>query len=570
MSVLRFGPFSLDIGRRRLQREDVEVSLQPKVFETLRYLAERPGRVVTREEFQEQLWPDTFVGDAALTRCVKEVRRALGDDPKAPRFVSTIPKIGYRFEAGVEQTGRTVRSDGVRVLAVLPFRPLQDDQRDPGLGLGTAPALSTRLSGLRALVVRPLGTTRRFTALDQDPVAAGRELGVDAVVDGSLQRVGERIRVSVRLLRCDDGGALLAEQYDEDFEDVFHVQDAVCRRIAAAVSLELDHVDAARLARHGTDDIRAYHHFLRGRLGLDHIVPDEARRSIEHFERALELDPGYAQAFVSIAEANIIIAWQGLDPAVDYERARQAAQRAVELDPQIGSAWSFLATVAWEYDWDWSESDRLFQRAVELAPNVVDTWGHYSASCAFSGRGERAVELARRAVAVDGTSSMANAWLTQALHMAGHSEEAVRVGEANVARAPGAPFALFTLGIACLHAGRVDAAIDHLEQAAAPARPDFLGVLTHAYLRAGREREAQTLEANLRELSSAGAAPPLALAMVHSARGDSDSFFEAMEEAFERRGLHAPLLASEPLLEPYRADPRAQALIRRLALPHSR
>lgn len=570
MSVLRFGPFWLDVAKRRLEREGVEVPLQPKVFDTLRYLVENRGRVVAREELLAQLWPDTFVGDAALTRCVKEVRRALGDDPKAPRFVSTIPSVGYRFVAPVASSPAAGGPGQVRVLAVLPFRPLVGDERDPGLELGMADALITRLSGLRALVVRPLGTVRGFTELDQDPLAAGRELGVDAVVDGSLQPLDGRIRVSVRVLRCSDGRALFAEQYDEPFHDVFHVQDVVCRKITAAVSAELDPSEAARIVKHDTDDLRAYRHFLRGRLGLGRVIPDEARRSIEHFEKALELDPGYAQALVSIAEANIIIAWQGLDTARYYGAARRAARRARDLDPQLGGAWSCLATVAWEHDWDWEDSDRKFRKAVELAPNVVDVWGNYSGSCAFSGRSEEAVELARRAVEVDVNSPMANAWLVQALHMAGRSEEAITVGESIVTRAPDAPFALFVLGLACLHSGRLDAAVDYLERAAATGRPDFLGVLTHAYLRAGRDVEAAALETSIREQSAAGAAPPIAMAMIHAAHGDADRFFEAMEETFEQRSLHAPLLASEPLLEPYRADPRATRLIERLALPGSR
>ena len=567
MSALRFGPFSLDVGNRRLEREDVEIPLQPKVFETLRYFVEHPGRVITRSELLAQLWPDTFVGDAALTRCVKEVRRALGDQPKAPRFVSTIPSVGYRFEASVERATDAALPSAAFVLAVLPFRPLSGNERDPSLELGMADTLITRLSGLRELVVRPLATVRRYSELDQDPLAAGHELGVDAIVDGSLQRLGEQIRVSVRVLRCSDGQALFAEQYDEPFRDVFHVQDAVCRRITAAVSLELNHAEAALIVKHDTEDVRAYREFLRGRLGLGRFVPSDAHRAIEHFERALELDPGYAQALACIAEANIVIAWQGLDGPRYYGRARRAAQQALELDSQLGSAWSCLATVTWEHDWNWEDSDRMFRRATELAPNVVDVWGRYSASCAFSGRDAEAVELGRRAVAVDPTSPMAKAWLAQALHVAGRSEEAIAVGESVVARVPDAPFALFILGIACLQVGRHAEAIDYLEQAAATERADFLGVLAHAYIRAGKNEEAAALEARLREQSSAGAAPPFAMAMIHAARGDADRFFEAMEQTFEQPGLHAVLIARDPMLEPLRTDPRASELIRRLGLP---
>jgi DNA-binding winged helix-turn-helix (wHTH) protein/Tfp pilus assembly protein PilF len=570
MGALRFGPFTLDLAARRLDRDGAEIALQPKVFETLRYLVENPGRVIGREEFLSRLWADTYVGDAALTRCVKEVRRALGDDSRSPRFVGTVPGVGYRFLAEIQAESVAAPGDEVRSLAVLPFRPLSRDQRDPGLELGMADALITRLSGLRSLVVRPLGTVRRFAELDEDPMAAGRELGVDAVVEGSLHRLGDRIRVSVRVLLCEGGRALLAQQYDESFDDVFHVQDSVCRKIAAAVSLQLNQTEAARIVKHETDDLEAYRHFLRGRLGLGRLIPDEARRSIAHFEKALERDPRFAQALLSIAEANIIIAWQGVDAARYYEAARRAARRALDIDPQSGGAWSALATVAWEHDWKWRESDRMFRRALELAPNLVDVWGNYSGSCAFSGRSEEAVRLARRAVEIDVNSPMANAWLAQALYMAGRTQEAIAVGESIVSRSPHATFARFILGIAYLHSGRIAEAVDALEEAAATGRPDFLGVLAYAYVRAGKDSEASALEARLHEQCEAGEAPAIAIAMIHAARGEGDRFFEAMERAVEQRGLHAALIASEPLLEPFRADPRAGPLIRRLGLPVSR
>jgi DNA-binding winged helix-turn-helix (wHTH) protein/tetratricopeptide (TPR) repeat protein len=562
MSTVRFGPFSLDCAKRRLERNGIEIRLQPKVFETLLYLVEHPGRVIPRDEFLDRLWPDTFVGEAALTRCVKEVRRALGDRASEPRFVSTVPSVGYRFDARLERAAAT-RGGEVRVLAVLPLRPVSGDVGDPGLELGMADTLITRLSGLRELVVRPLATVRRYSDIDQDPLVAGRELGVDAVLEGTLQRLGGRIRVSVRVLRCEDGRALFAEQYDESFGDVFEVQDAVCRRITSAVEVRLDPVEAERIGRHETNDLRAYRHYLRGRLGLGRMVPEEARWSIGHFEKALAIDPAYAQALVSIAEANIVLAWQGLETSRYYDRARRAARAALDHEPLLGSAWSWLATVAWEHDWDWADADRKFERAVELTPNVVDVWGRYSASCAFSGRRDKAVRLARRAVEVDRTSPMATAWLVQALHMAGRSDEAVEAGEAVLGRASDAPFLLFILGVACLQVGQLDRALGHLERAAATGRPDFLGVLAHAYVRAGRHEDASALESSLR----ADAAPPIAFAMIHAARGETDLFFDAIEKTFEQPGLHSTLIATEPLLGSYRADPRAERLIHRLGLP---
>lgn len=566
MSVVRFGPFVLDASRRSLECDGVEIALQPKVFDTLSYFLKNPGRVISRRELLEQLWPDTVVGDAALSRCIKEVRRALGDDPQRPAFLSTIPRVGYRFEAELAGPEEAAPARP-RILAVLPFRPVLREEADPGLEFGMADTLITRLSSLREVVVRPLAIVRRFTDPEQDPLDAGNELGVDAIVEGNLLRAGDRLRVSVRVLRCADGRALLAEQFDESFGDLFEVQDAVCRRIASAISQHLEPPEQLRIAQGETGHLPAYRQFLKGRLGLGRLVPDEAVRSIEHFERALDLDPNYALALASIAEANIVVAWQGLDTRTYYERARTAARRAVTLQPRLGSAWSFLATVDWEHDWNWEDADEKFERALELAPNVVDIWGSYSACCAFSKRSTRAVELGRRAKEVDPTSPMASGWLAQALHMAGRSEEAVEVGESLLAKIDDAQFTRFITGIASLQLGRLDRAAYHLERAAASGRPDFIGVLAHAYIRAGRRDEADALENTLREQHRMGKAPPLALAMICAAREDADGFFEFMATSFEEPNLHAPLLASEPLFEPMRSDPRAQPLIERLHLP---
>lgn len=568
MTARRFGSFTLDNAQRRLDREGAEVPLQPKVFDTLWYLTEHPGRVVGRNELLEQLWPDTFVGDAALTRCIKEIRRALDDDPRDPRFIRTVPSVGYEFIAGVEVATSASRT-GLQVLAVLPFRPLAEDQRDPSLELGMADALITKLSVLRQLVVRPLATVRHYCELDQDPLDAGQELGVDAVVEGGLLRLEDRLRVSVRVLRCEDGRALFAEQYDEPYDDVFRLQDAVCRRITAAVSLQLDAAETGRLVKHETDDLEAYRHFLRGRLGLGRLVPAEAERSIADFERALETDPGFAQAWVSVAEANVVIAWQGVDPGRYYERARRAAERALELDDRLGAAWSWLGTVAWEHDWEWQKSDRHFRRATELAPSVVDVWGRYSASCAFSGRHDEAIRLGRCAVALDESSPMAVAWLGQALHMAGRPEETIDLAVPLLDRVSEAPFARLILGLAYLQTGQLDLAIASLEQAAATLRPDVLSMLAHAYIRAGQQREAEALEDRLAQAGPEGVVPPFARAMLHAAREDADRFFEAMAEVFDQPSLHAALLASDPLFERYRSDPRAEPLIRRLRLPET-
>lgn len=278
----RFGSFLLDPARRRLEREGREVPLQPKVFSTLLYLVERSDRVVPREEFLDALWSGTFVTDNVLSRSIREVRRALGDEAGDPAFVKTVPRVGYHFVGEIDGPAPGAASPrGVRTLAVLPFRPLVPRAGDESLEMGMADTLITRLSNLPDLVVRPLSAVRAYTGFDQDPLAAGRRQRADAVVEGGIQRQEARVRVTVRVLRVADGSALMAEAFDEPFTGIFGVQDAICRRIADALALKLSGREARRLEKRHTKSTEAYRLYLLGRLHLGRRTGEGARASLD-------------------------------------------------------------------------------------------------------------------------------------------------------------------------------------------------------------------------------------------------------------------------------------------------
>ena len=248
-----------------------------------------------------------------------------------------------------------------------------------------------------------------------------------------------------------------------------------------------------------------------------------------------------------------------------FDRARRAAERALQLDPELGQAFCVLGKVAWEYDWDWDAAEGFFRRAIDLAPSDAEVWIAYSDFCAYLGRSEEAIQHARRALDLDPVSPWVNALLAQALHMGGRHEEAIAQAERSLEVAPGLAFAHLFRGLAALELGRLSQAVEHLERARECSdRPDFAGTLGYARARAGDEVGARRV---LDELADAGdGAPPLAFAMVHMGLGENDRAFEHLEAAVAQRSWHVLLLHAEPVFARLRSDPRAEELLQRIGL----
>ncbi|HKQ75727.1 MAG TPA: winged helix-turn-helix domain-containing protein [Blastocatellia bacterium] len=242
-----FGPFRLNPVEHLLLRDGEIVPLSPKPFELLLLLVRNHGHLLEKEEMMRAVWPDTIVEEGNLTRYISTLRQALGEKGNGQRYILTAPKRGYRFAAGArevwdecaDQVKPAQRIQGVRSIAALPFKPLVVDARDESFELGLADTLITKLCGIGQVIMKPTSAVRKYTELDQDAVAAGRELMVDAVLDGSIQRSGEIIRVTVRLVSVKDGAPLWAGQFDEKFTDIFRVQDSISERVAEILTVEL-------------------------------------------------------------------------------------------------------------------------------------------------------------------------------------------------------------------------------------------------------------------------------------------------------------------------------------------
>jgi DNA-binding winged helix-turn-helix (wHTH) protein/TolB-like protein/Flp pilus assembly protein TadD len=597
-----FGPYVLDRPRRLLLRDGAVVALTPKVFDLLSLLVEHEGQVVSKETLMTRLWPDTVVEESNLTFQMSALRKALGEG----RYVVTIPGRGYQFAGAVEtivekeeRTTITVSDERrtvpwfaiaigavvliaavvafvlsrrppratmhVASLAVLPFRPIAVAQRNESLELGMADTLITRLSPIPAIIVRPTSAIRRYSALDQDPLAAGRELGVDSVLDGSIHRSGDRMRVTVRLLRVADGTTIWADHFDESVRDLFAVQDRVADGVARALAPSLSGHEQELLRKRTTDNLEAYDLYMKGQFVRDR----EPSRALEFYEGAIARDPQFAAAWAAIAETWIFRGrYTNNPPREQFEKARAAAEKAIVLDPALSDAHRALASVDADYYWRWDDADREYRRALELNPNDPDAHSGYAYLLVFRRRFDEALAHSRRAVELHPLSGLVLVGHGVVLRFSGRNEEAIRHLTETLRLLPNLPPALLHLGMAQTNAGRPAEGMKTLHDALAYAHNNsqIQALYAYAAAKAGHLDEALLM---MRKLEALGAHEHVAtpnMAIAWTALGDHDKAFANLERAYADHLFLLRTVTVEPGFEPLRSDPRYKDLVRRMGL----
>lgn len=555
-------------------------------------LARRPGRLVSRTELLEAIWPGGEVYDDALTQCVYQLRQQLlhaGGDDMYRNLIGTVPKRGYVLKAPVETVasepasarpnrprgrrwfllgalaaviallagwaglrwhdgnGAAPASAGRHTVAVLPFLPLTEDEREPVLELGMADTLITRLSGIGELVVRPMSSIRRYGDLQRDALEAGRQLAADAVVDGSIQRSGDTLRVAVRLLRVADGTALWAQTINEPYGSIFTVQDEITARIADALALELGRDRRRALAHGGTSSTEAYERYLRGRYHFMRLTPQDMRASFGYFREAVELDPDYTQAWLGLASVSFRIPIAGEAPPREYYPvARQAAERALELDPDSAEAYAMLGWIEHWFAWNWTASEAHFRRAIELNPNDTESHLGYAHLLSNSGRHERAIREVRRARELSPYYPVAAALEGKFLLQAGRADEALRRLQAS--RQVGKDLWLYHVAIAGAYAaaGRTDEALAGLRRARELSGDSTWAIAMEIGLlvQLDRRQEAEALLETMVRLASERYVPPYDLAVAYNDLGDPDSAMAMLNRAYEARDPKLVFLAA--------------------------
>ncbi|HYL12933.1 MAG TPA: winged helix-turn-helix domain-containing protein [Terriglobales bacterium] len=374
--AVRFGSFELDLTSGELRKDGQKITLPPKAFAVLKALVERPGEVVTREDLRARLWAgDTFVEfEDSLNHAVNKLRRALGDSAEEPQCIETLPRFGYRFIASGNRA--TKPEPAIRSLAVLPMANLSADPHEEYFADGMTDALITDLAKIRAVKIISRTSVMRYKGANKPLPQIARDLGVDGVIEGAVQRSGERVRITVQLIRAATDAHLWAESYERDSRDVLSLQGEVARAVAGEIKVVLTPEESAHLARIRPVNPEAFEAYLKGQSHWYHLSRGQLDTALEYFGLALQKDPTYALAYVGVANVWIARGDAGSTASGEaFPKAKEAVLKASELDDSIAEAHITLANIASLYEHDWSAAEREFRRALELNPNSAD--GHF-------------------------------------------------------------------------------------------------------------------------------------------------------------------------------------------------
>jgi TolB-like protein/Tfp pilus assembly protein PilF len=478
---------------------------------------------------------------------------------------------GWYFWSRKPVSNLAASSAGPRTVAVLPFRALDRDASEDYLALGMADALITRLAQVEGLIVRPTSSVMKYSRATVDPLAPGRELAVGSLVDGRFQRVGNRIRVTAQLLDTRDGSTLWAGTFDEPFDDVFAVQDAISERVARALIANLTREQKDRLTRRYTDNADAYQLYLRGRYLWERRTTEALKRSVDFYQQAIAKDPGYGLAYAGLADAFIIMGNFGmLAPGDAYPQAKAAANKALELDRDLVQAEVARAFAAYLYDRDWMAAETGFKQAHALAPSYGPGHQWYAVCLLSRGRFDEAIAEIRRvqeAEPLSQTIAAVHAWV---LYLARRYEAAIAQANRAVEMDPAWPVSHYYLGLSHAATGHFDEAIGELSLSTAgigaERRDKDLGVLGFALARRGRANDALALIRKLQLEARSRYVPPYAEAVVRLGLRDRAQALTMLEHAVDERYPWSVHFNIDPMLDELRSDARFSALLQRAGL----
>jgi DNA-binding winged helix-turn-helix (wHTH) protein/TolB-like protein/Tfp pilus assembly protein PilF len=604
-----FGPFRIDVGNRFLLRDGDIVPLSIKAFDVLLVLVRSRGDVVDKSDLIKQVWSDSFVEEGNLSHHVFMLRKQLGDQQHEHTYIETIPRRGYRFVADVRETyddepgtvetalatplprraivslvaGATAiiaaalvvtrlssRSttpqssvSAIQSIAVLPFH-----SSDEYSGAGIADAITTRLSMQGGLLVRSTRTVVEAMDGKSDIAAIGRRLGVDAVVEGRVERVGERLRATARLVRSRDAAVVWSLPFDEAGDAPFVLEDAIADRILRTAASG-SRTGGGRLVG-STSDAEAYRQYIVGRYYLAKASRERVK-ALPYFQRAVDRDPRFALAYTAIAETWSSLGVWGTVKAEEWVTpAEQAAIHALQLDGNLSEAQSALASVRIYGYWDWKGAENGFRRALQLNPGNSLAQRQLAHCLQLLGRFDEAIAARKRACELDPVSTVVRREAALTYYMARRYDDAIREHETALAMNPNFDLSLINIGNAYVQKRQTTKGIQYLERAAAAgdlARWNSLAWLAYAYRRAGRTADADRLRNDLTTRARTEYVQPYLLAVASvEASGEQDRVFALLEESYRSRSIGIMNLKTEPAWDPIRTDPRFASLLHRMAL----
>ena len=592
-----FGPFRLDSKCCVLLRDGVVVPLNPKAFDTLLALVESHGSPLAKEELMKLVWPDTFVEETNLTQQVSILRKALGDSAEGFSYIETIPKRGYRFVAALNGqapapkkrlnwlviaaslllvTGASVlayvlllrvsRETVPPAIAVLPFVDMSAAKDQEYFTDGLTEELIDALARVPGLHVAARTSSSAFKGKRQDIRDIGARLKVGMVLEGSVRRTGQRLRITAQLNSVKNGFHLWSETYDRDERDIFAVQEEIARAIVAALKIRLATAPNERLVVQHTVNLDAYNHYLKGRYFWNARTLEAFAQGRRYFEEAIRTDPNYALAYSGLADT-YVSGPVGLRTDEAVPKARAAARRAIELDDRLAEPHVVVAEIRFDYDWDWPGAEQDFQRAIQLNPNYATAHHEYSHYLTAMGRHEESLREAQRAMDLDPLETIINTHMAWCFFYARQYARSLTKSREDVDRNPNFLMSKLILGHTYKEKGMYPQAIATFQDSVRLSKDDqVLGYLGNALAVADRKEDALRVLGDLQRIAKERRVSPYSFALVYVGLGDKDRAFEWLERAYAERSPKLIYLKVEPQLDGIRTDPRFGVLMTKMGL----
>jgi TolB-like protein/DNA-binding winged helix-turn-helix (wHTH) protein len=625
VSTYKFGQFELDLRSYELKRDGGPLRLEKIPMELLIFLVEHHGQLVTREQIIERLWGKQVFLDTeqGVNTAIRKIRQVLLDDPEKPQFLETVVGKGYRFVSNVTAKGNESPASrenlptlhgpqmmrnrtrdlwligAVSVLlllgivlwavwyrmawatkprittsfhsiAVLPLENLSGDPSQEYFADGITDALITQLAKLHGLRVISRTSIMQYKTLRKPLPDIARDLSVDAVVEGSVSRSGNRVRVTAQLVDAHTDRHLWAEEYDRDLREILSLQSELARDIAEKVRANISSEEQLLMARAGTVEPAAYESYLRGRSFWNQRTPAGLKQSIIHFQHAIELDPRYAEAYSGLADAYTALGYTSYwAPRDSFPKAREFANKALQIDSSLAEARASLAYVKLYYDWDWKGAEEELQRAIAVNPNYAIAHHWYSVFLTARGRHAEALSEIGRAHELDPLSVPINTDIGFELYYARRYEEAISHLRSVLQTSPKFPLAHLWLGRAYEQKGMYPEAITEFEQAGTALKdwPVIIAAAGHAYGRWGHESDATAALHRMNELTKEEYVTPYGMALIFAGLNDREQAIQWLQKAYEDRSHWLVWLNLDPRFDNVRSDPRFADLLRRMHFP---
>jgi TolB-like protein/DNA-binding winged helix-turn-helix (wHTH) protein/Flp pilus assembly protein TadD len=630
---LRFGVFELDFQSGQLRKHGLRVRLQEQPFQVLTMLLEHHGEVVTREELKKKLWPaDTFVDfDHGLNKAINKLRDALGDSAESPRFVETVSRRGYRFLVEVKIADAPIRGIGlanqapseaeareqlelapkppvlnphlasyvwkvsvfvlvlllaflgawklyfssrptlvIRSLAVLPLESLSNDASQDYFADGMTDELISDLGQISALRVISRTSVMAYKRARKPLPQIARELNVDAVVEGTVLRSGNRVRITAQLIEAATDKHLWSQSYESELRDALAVQNTVARAIADQIRINLNPQELAALKKVAVVDPEAYESYLKGRFFWNKRTADGLRKAIDYFSEAITRKPDYAQAYAGLADSYALAGdWKYglLAPREAYPKAKAAATKAIALDDTLGEAHISLAFSLENFDWDSESAGKEFTRGIELSPRYAIGHEWYGWHLAALGRHDEAIAEVEKAASLDPLSPSIGADLAEEYLVAHRFDEAVEQIRKTIILEPFFGPAHYVLGQALVQKHNFNEAIAELQKAIelSPGSTAFTANLAYAYAVSGMRDEAAKKLDDMKNRSPQAFSNAPEIAMVYVGLDQKEQAMAWLGKAYAEH--FSPWVLMRPCFDPLRSDPSFEDLVRHIGLP---